>query len=152
MSLSERLKIDLNAALKNGAKERTGVLRLLIAEIHNKEKEKPAGGQILSDEETLAVLRREAKKRKEAIELFRRGNREDLVKKDEAELAAIEEYLPKALNADEIKAVLDKLFASGLKDFNSLMREAMKELKGRADGKAVGELVKDMLAEKGAGA
>jgi uncharacterized protein YqeY len=145
MTLSERIKNDLNAALKSGAKEQAGVLRLLLAELHNKEKEKPVGSQVLNDEETLAVLQREAKKRKEAIELFRKGNREDLAQKDEAEIRVIGEYLPRALSAEEIKEVLDRLVAAGFKDFNSLMREAMKELKGKADGKTVGELVKEIL-------
>jgi len=146
MSLADKLREDLNTSFKNGAKERTGVLRLLIAEIHNKGKEKPAaGGQVLSDEETLAVLQKEAKKRKEAIELFRKGHRDDLAKKEEEEIRVIQEYLPKALTDEEIKAVISRLYGGGLGDFNSLMREAMKELKGRADGKVVGEFVKEIL-------
>ena len=145
-SIFEKLKVDLNTALKAGAKERAGVLRLIIAEIHNKEKEKPIESQVLSDEETLGVLRKEAKKRKEAAELFRKGGRNDLAEKEEAELPVVQEYLPKALTKEEMKVTLERLFVAGSKDFNSLMREAIKEFKGAADGKLVGELVNEILS------
>jgi len=141
------LREDLNASLKSGAKERAGAIRLLLSELHNKEKDKQAKGEkpVLSEEEEIAVLKRETKKRKEAIELFRKGNREDLAKKDEAELKVIGEYLPPEIDPKEIKAVVDRLFAAGHKEFNALMRETMKEFKGRADGREVSEIVKEAL-------
>lgn len=147
MSISGRLREDLNASLKSGAKERAGALRLLLSELYNKGKDKQAKGEkpVLSEEEETAVLQRETKKRKEAIELFRKGNREDLAKKDEAELKVIGEYLPPELDPKEIKAVVDRLFAAGHKEFNALMRETMKELKGRVDGREVSEIVKEAL-------
>ena len=145
MATHYRLREDLKTALLGGDKERAGVLRFLLAEIHNKEKEKQAGEQSLSEEEAISVLQKEMKKRKEAVELFKKGGRDDLIKKEEAEIAVIESYLPKQLTPAEIKAVIDKIFESGSKDFNSLMREAMKELKGRADGRVVSELVKEKL-------
>ena len=147
MSTHDKIKEHLTAALKGGEKERVGVLRLLLAELHNKEKEKPAGKQSLTEEETLAVLKKEVKKRKEAIELFRKGSREDLAKKDEAELKIIAEYLPPEIAPDEIKAVVDRLFAAGNKEFNTLMRETMRELKGQADGKVVSGIVKERLSK-----
>lgn len=141
------MREDLNASLKSGAKERAGAIRLLLSELHNKEKDKQAKGEkpVLSEEEEIAVLKRETKKRKEAIELFRKGNREDLAKKDEAELKVIGEYLPPEIDPKEIKAVVDRLFAAGHKEFNALMRETMKEFKGRADGREVSEIVKEAL-------
>lgn len=141
------MREDLNVSLKSGAKERAGVLRLLLAELYNKKKEKQGTGKepVLNDDETMAVLQKEAKKRRESIDLFKKGQREDLVKKEEGELAIIGEYLPKTMEPEEIKAVINALFEKGLKDFNSLMKEAMKELKGRADGKLVGEIIKEKL-------
>ncbi len=148
MSTHDSIKENLTMALKGGDKDRAGVLRLLLAELNNKQKEKFGGKpQPLADEDALAVLQKEAKKRREAIELFKKGNRDDLVKKDEAELKIIEEYLPKQLSREEVEKVVDDLAAKGAGDFNSLMKEAMKELKGKADGKVVSEIVKEKLAK-----
>jgi uncharacterized protein YqeY len=144
--LIDKIKEDIKISLKSGIAERTGVLRLLISELQNKQKEKFGGSPgELSDEDAVVVLQREAKKRREAIELFKKGNRGDLIKKEENELKVIGEYLPQQLTPAEIKAVVEKLKTKGLADFNSIMRETMKELKGRADGKLVGEIVKEVL-------
>ncbi|HUZ92851.1 MAG TPA: GatB/YqeY domain-containing protein [Candidatus Paceibacterota bacterium] len=146
MSLSEKLKDDLKASMKSGNAERLGVLRMLIAEVNNKQKAMSgAVATPLTDEEVIAVFQKEAKKRRESIELFKKGNRDDLVKKEEAELAIIREFLPQQMGEAEIKAVIDKLAAAGVNDFNSLMKESMKELKGKADGKLVGEIIKKKL-------
>ena len=124
-----------------------GVLRLVLSEIHNKEKEKQAKGlnPILDDDETTAVLQKEAKKRNESIGLFRKGGREDLAKKEEDELVVIGSYLPEPLSEEEINSVLDGLMGKGLNDFNSLMKEAMREFKGRADGAIISGLVRKKL-------
>jgi uncharacterized protein YqeY len=154
MTTAERVVADMTSSLKAGTTERTGTLRLLIAEIKNKEKEKQAGSisspqgnrsATLTEEEVIAVIQKESKKRKEAIELFKKGGREDLVKKDEAELRIIAEYLPKPLGDNEIQAVVERLFGEGHADFNSLMRESMKELKGKVDGTKLAELIKRRL-------
>lgn len=147
MITAERLVADMKSSLKAGTSERTGVLRLLIAEVQNKEKEKQAktGSPVLTEEEIVSVIQKESKKRKDAIELFKKGGREDLVKKDEAELLIIAEYLPTPLSEAEVQAVVDRLFAAGSADFNTLMREAMKELKGKVDGMKLAELIKQRL-------
>ncbi len=147
MLLADRIKEELKMALKAGQGERVSVLRFLLSEIYNKGKDKQAKGKklVLTDEEAIAVLQKEAKKRREAIELFRKGGREDLIKKEEAELGVVREYLPQALASEDVKKVLRKLMAQGFKDFNSLMKETMKELRGRADGRLVGELIKEVL-------
>jgi len=150
MTLNEKIKHDTNEALKKGDTLRTGVLRFLSAELYNKIKEKQAlkKEMALTDEETVETLRKEMKRRREALELFWKGGREDLVKKEEAELKVIEEYLPPPLTEAEIKAVIDELISGGLADFNSLMRETMKRLKGRgADGQTVGELIKAKIGK-----
>ena len=147
--LIDRIKDDLKNAMKSGASARAGVLRLIISEINNKQKEKyGAANTPLTDEEATAVLQKESKKRKDAIELFNKGNRDDLVKKDEAELEIIHEYLPKALSEEEVGAVIDALIAKGAGgDYNTLIRESMKALKGKADGKMVGEIIKGRLGK-----
>ena len=147
MSLLERITTDLKTAMKSGDRPRVDVLRFVLAGLQGAEKDKyaKAPGVALTDEEAVAVLQKEVKRRREAIELFKKGNREDLVSKEETDLAVIAEYVPKELSAEEIEKVVDDLKAKGSNDFNSLMREAMKELKGRADGKVVGEIVKRKL-------
>src|SRR5579864_4378775 len=136
MTLVKKLNEDLKAAMKGGLTKRVGVLRFVLAGVQNAEKEKFAKqpGVALTDDEAVAVLQKEAKRRKGAIELFRQGKRDDLVKKEDAELAMIYEYIPKELTPTEIGAMVDELKAKGFNDFNSLMRETMKLAKGRSDG------------------
>jgi uncharacterized protein YqeY len=133
--------------MKSGDRARVDVLRFMLAGLQGAEKDKYAKqpGVPLSDEEAVVVLQKEVKRRREAIELFKKGNRADLVDKEEGDLTVIAEYVPKELSAEEIEKIVDDLKAKGSSDFNSLMREAMKELKGRADGKIVGEIVKKKL-------
>src|SRR3989344_9426623 len=96
MALKERLQADLLNSLKSGDAERASVLRLAISQVKNREIEKQGkeGSGDLSDGEVQEVLQKELKKRRESIELFRKGNREDLAKKEEFEMKVVEEYLP----------------------------------------------------------
>lgn len=147
MSVLERLKEDLKTSLKEGLSERVGVLRLLLSELQNKEKEKSAKTKdsALSNEEVVAILQRESKKRKEAITLFKKGGREDLVKREEGELKIINEYLPAQMSQDDVSAHVEKLIGKGFKDFNSLIKESMKELKGKVEGAKLAEIIKGKL-------
>lgn len=147
MILFEKLSADLKSAMKGGLKSRVEVLRFVIAGIQGAQKEKNAKqpGVALTDDETTTLLQKEAKRRKEALELFRQGKRDDLVKKEEADLVVIYEYIPKELSVEEIEKIVDDLKAQGVNDFNALMREAMKAMKGRADGKAVGDVIRKKL-------
>jgi uncharacterized protein len=147
MSLFEKLNSDLKTAMKGGLKERVEVLRFTLAGVQGAQKEKNVKqpGVALTDEEVITLLQKEAKRRKEALELFRKGKRDDLVKKEEADLLVIYEYIPKELSAEEIEKAIDDLRAQGFNDFNALMREVMKAMKGRADGKAVGDAIKKKL-------
>ena len=144
----ETITSDLKTAMKAGDKGRVEVLRFVMSGIQSAQKDKGAkeAGAVLTDEEVIALLQKEAKRRKEAIELFKQGKRDDLVEKESADLAIISAYLPKELSEEEIGKVIDDLKAGGLSDFNSLMREAMKVLKGKADGKLVGEVIKKKMA------
>lgn len=149
MSLLETITSDLKTAMKAGEKERVEVLRFVLSGIQSAQKEKGAEepGAMLSDDEVVAILQKEAKRRKEAVELFKQGNREDLVAKENADLVIILGYLPKELSAAEIQKIVDDLKAQGTADFNALMRETMKVVKGRADGKTVGEVIKKSLQQ-----
>lgn len=148
MTLHEKLTDSMKSAMKSGDQARVDVIRFVLAGIQNAQKEKNVKqpGVALTDDEVVALLQKEAKKRKEAIELFRQGKRDDLVSKEEADLAVIMEYLPKELSRGEIEKVVADLRARGFIEFNTLMKEAMKVLKGRADGKVVGEVIKSALS------
>lgn len=145
--LFDRLKEDVKNSLKGGLSERAGVLRLLLSELQNKEKEKSAKMKdaTLSDEEVVAILQRESKKRKEVILLFKKGGRDDLVKKEDSELKIIDEYLPEQMPLADVSAHVEKLIGQGFKDFNLLIKEAMKELKGKVDGAKLTEIIKEKL-------
>lgn len=147
MALLQKLQDDMKAAMKAGQKERLEVLRFVIAGVNTAQKDKHAKqpGVALTDDEVVALLQKEAKRRKEAVALFRQGKRDDLVKKEEADLAVIYEYLPKELSEEEIAKIVDEAKAAGAGDFNAIMRETMKVVKGRADGKLVGDVVKKKL-------
>ena len=146
-SLQTRLQDDLKTALKAGERVETGVLRFLLSQIHNREIEKRSQDKDLSltNEEVLEVLSKEAKKRKESIELFKKGNRGDLVQKEEAEIAFLAKYLPEELPRETIEKEVEEIIALGHKDFGSVMREAMKKMKGRVESRMVGEIIKEKL-------
>lgn len=147
MSLFEQINTDLKTAMKSGDKVRVDVLRFSLAGLNaaKKEKELKEPGATLTDEEVVAALQKDAKKRKESIELFRQGNRADLVEKEETDLAIIMGYLPKEMSREEIEKVVSDLKGQGFTEFSTLMREAMKVMRGRADGKVVGEVIKANL-------
>ena len=146
MSLLAKLEQDLKTAQKARMSERVNVLRFLLAQIHNRVIALRSAGknEELTDGQVLEVLQSEVKKRKEAINLFRQGKRNDLVAKEEKDLQYIEPYLPAQISPREIQSVINRLHAAGHTEFNPLMREAMKELKGQAEG----ELVRDLIQAK----
>ncbi|HVO28618.1 MAG TPA: GatB/YqeY domain-containing protein [Candidatus Paceibacterota bacterium] len=147
MSLYEQLTADLKTAMKAGDQPRVDALRFALAGINSFQKDKQAKqpGAAITDEELISVLQKDVKRRRESIELFRQGKRDDLVAKEEADLAIISAYLPKELTRAEIGKIVDGVIAAGAKDFNAAMREAMKAVKGRADGRAVGEVIREKL-------
>ncbi|MBI2035309.1 MAG: GatB/YqeY domain-containing protein [Candidatus Liptonbacteria bacterium] len=124
-----------------------GVLRMLSAALKNREIEKRSSGQapILTDEDTLAILGKEAKKRRDAAQVYESGGRGELKDREIKEAEFIEKYLPKKLSVAEVEEVIKKIVDSGVGDFGMVMRAAMKEFGGRADGKLVGEVVKKLL-------
>ncbi len=148
MNLRDRINEDLKTAMKSGDKLRLETIRSIRALIL--EFEKSGTGKELNVEEEVKLLSSAAKKRKDAIEQYRLAKREDLAVKEEKELKIIQEYLPKQLTEDEIKAEIKKIAeAIGAKtkeDFPKLMPHVMKELKGKADGKIVKAAVESYLS------
>ena len=148
MTLKERLDEDLKTSLKSGDKTRLQTIRSLRATIL--EFEKSGSGKILDGEQEIKILSTAAKRRKESIEQFRKGSREDLAQVEEAELKIIMSYLPKQLSEDEIKETVKKIAAEigavSKSDFGKLMSASIKELKGKADGKVIKEIVENILS------
>lgn len=130
------------AAMKAREAERLETLRFVWSEIKNVEID---AKHELSDDEVMQVLSREVKRRSEAIEQFKNGNRSDLAEAEEKKLLVIKEFLPEMMGEAEVEAAVDEVLASGAKDFGSVMREVMARVKGQADGKLVSELVKKKL-------
>ena len=146
MSLMESISNDLTSALKAGEKEKLLILRMVKSAIKNAEIEK---GDPLNDDEVSAVLRTFAKRAKDSIEQFSQGGRDELAKKEKAQLAVIEEYLPKQLSEDDlrgmIKDAIQEQGASGMKDMGKVMKALMIKAKGQVDGKVANNIVKEML-------
>ena len=149
MGLREQLREDLKSAMRAGDATRRGTIRMLEAAIKNAEIEKR--GQELPEADVLAILQRQVKQRRDSIEQFERGGREDLAEIERAEIAVIEDYLPEQLSEEEIEAaarrVIEQVGASGPGDRGKVMGPLMKELRGKADGSAVNAAVSKLLSD-----
>ena len=149
MALKERLGEDLKVAMKSGDKLRLETIRTLRAALMEKEIELRGNGKEVTPDDEVATLASAAKKRKESIEQFQAGGRMDLVAQETTELKIIQEYLPKQMGEDEIKSVIEDVVkatgASSGGDFGKVMPQVMKQLKGKADGRMIQELVKKRL-------
>jgi len=148
MSLEKKLLEDMKSALKGGDKIRLETIRGVRAQIKNAQIDK--GGE-LSEEELIQVLMSAAKKRKEAIEQYAAGGRQDLVDLESQELKIIESYLPEQMGADEIARIADEVIkevnAASVKDMGKVMGAIMPKVKGKADGKIVQQVVREKLAK-----
>ena len=146
MSIKDRLKSDLVTAMKARDELKVSTLRLVNSSIKNREIDER---KELDDEGVLAVLNTAAKQRRDSIEQFEKGGRQDLADKEKAELVIIQEYLPQQLSKDEvtafIKEAINETGAAGAKDMGKVMKALMPKVKGKADGKLVNELVKELL-------
>ena len=146
MGLRERVDTDVKDALKSGAKDKVSTLRMLNAALKNKQIDKR---RPLTEEEIVETVRSLIKQRKDSIEQFAKGGRQDLVDKETAEVAVLEAYLPQPLSREELEAMIRQAItqtgAQGAKDMGRVMKALIPIVGGRADGKLISELVKNSL-------
>lgn len=149
MTLRERISAEMKEAMKAGDKLRVSTLRLLLSEIKNAE---IAKRKELDDQGVLEVVSREVKKRRESIAEFEKAGREDLSSKERIEAQILETYLPPQLSEEELAAIVDKALqesgAVSLKEMGKVMALVMPQIKGRAEGKTVNEMVRRALEAK----
>lgn len=148
-TLHERLTEDMKASMRAKDAARLSTIRFVLAALHNAQIE---AMHPLNDDEATTVLRKQGKMRRDSIEQYRKGNREDLAQKEEAELAVIESYLPAALDEEQLRAAIREAIAetgaTGIKEMSAVMRAAMARLGSQADGRAVQGIVREELAAR----
>ena len=149
--LREQLRSDLRDAMRAKDVRRRGTIRMLEAAIQNAEIEKR--GSELAEADILAILQRQVKQRRESIEQFQQGGRDDLAENEQAEIAIIEQYLPTQLSRDEVetraRAAIEQVGASGPGDRGKVMGVLMRDLRGQADGGMVNAVVGQLLDQLG---
>ena len=149
MSLKDKLTEDLKQAMRQRDEQRRSTLRLVMAAIKNAEIEKR---RELEEGELLAIIAKEAKQRHESIDQFERGGRQDLADREEAELQILLAYLPEQLSREEIEAqarqIIAEVGAASPAQMGQVMRRLMPLMQGKADGKLVSQVVKELLAGK----
>lgn len=151
MDIKEQIINDMKTAMKQKDALTLQVLRSLKSKLMEKEiSERKEGEATLSDEQAIGVLMKAAKQRKESIDQFESGGRDDLAEKEKDELKIIESYLPAMMDEDEIRNVVNEkisqLGASGLQDMGKVMGVVMQELKGKAEGSKISAIVKEELS------
>ncbi len=148
MTLLDTINQDLKTAMKSGDEVGKRTLRGLKAAITRAEKAN--NNQPLTEEQTLAVLQKQAKQRRDSIAAYQQAGREDLVAEEQAELAVIERYLPQQMSEEAIRevaqAVIDEVGATGPRDMGKVMGKLMPQLRGKADGRLVNQVVRQLLA------
>ncbi|MDR9364647.1 MAG: GatB/YqeY domain-containing protein [Balneolaceae bacterium] len=152
MSLKNKILDDLKSAMKAKEADKLNVLRSLKAKLLEKEiSERKDGEASLSDEQVVEVLMKAAKQRKESIDQFEEGGRDDLADKEKFELEIIEEYLPEMMDEDEIrnavKKQIDQMGATDISDMGKVMGALMGQLKGKAEGATISKIVKEELSK-----
>jgi uncharacterized protein YqeY len=146
MGLQDKIEADTKDALKSGAKDKVSTLRMLNAALKNKQIDKR---RPLTEDEVVETVRSLIKQRRDSVEQFAKGGRQDLVDKETAEIAVLEAYLPAQLSREELDAMVRDAVAQtgaqGAKDMGKVMKALIPLVGGRADGKLVSELVKHAL-------
>lgn len=147
MALLDQLNDDLKQAMKEKDKVRLSVIRMVKSAVKNREIEL---GRALTDEDVVGVIQKEIKQRRDSLQAFQDAHRTDLIEQAEQEIAVLQSYLPAQLTDDEIaqlaKDVMARVGASGKADMGKVMRELMPEVRGRADGRRVQQIVEGLLA------
>jgi len=146
MTLQQRIESAMRDAMRAGDQRRTSTLRMAMAAAHNRQIEL---GHALTDDDVVDVLAKQVKQRRESIEQFRAGGREEMAQAEEEEAAILTEYLPEQLSAADLErivgAAIDATGATAPADMGKVMGRVMAETRGRADGKAVSDLVRSKL-------
>jgi hypothetical protein len=147
MNLQDEISAALKDAMRAKDEAKLASLRLVLTAIKNREKEVRRS---LEDQEVLSLISTQIKRRKESIDHYRKAGREDLVKAEECELQILEAYMPEQLSEEEMSQALDEVIsevgAVSMKDMGKEMKAAMTKLAGRADGRAINEMVKEKLS------
>ncbi len=145
-NLKQKLTDDLKQAMMDGDKVKRSAIRLLMAAINNAEIARRAP---LEDTDILGIITKEVRQRRESIEAFKQGNRQDLVVQEEAERAILQEYLPQQMTREEVaeaaRRVIEEVGALGLGDKGKVMPKLIAQLKGRADGQEINAVVSELL-------
>ena len=146
--LQIRITEDIKQAMKSGDTLKRDTLRMLLSSIKNAANTKLAP---LDEAEAVAVVAKDVKRHLESIEAFKKGNRNDLVAKEEAEMAILQSYMPKQMGKDEIVAVVKEVIgavgAKGPSDKGKVMQQVMPKLKGKAEGKDINDVVTQLLSQ-----
>jgi uncharacterized protein YqeY len=145
-TLRERIQLDLNDAVRARDESRKVALRMLTAALHNADID---AGRPIDDAALVALIQRQVKQRRESIVEFERGGRQDLADRERAEIRVLEAYLPQQADPAEIeaaaRAIIAETGAAGTKDIGRVMPALMKQFVGRADGRAINEIVRRLL-------
>jgi len=146
--LKQKLMDDLKQAMRGGDKVRCSVIRLVMAAIKNAEIARQAD---LEDGDILGIIAKEVRQRRESIEAFKQGSRQDLVTQEEAELAILQGYLPQQMTREEIIAearrIIEEVGAQGPADKGKVMPKLIAQLKGKADGREINAVVTELLSQ-----
>jgi len=149
MTLEERLDADLKEAMKAKAEIKVSTLRMLRSGMKNLAIEKKT--EKLEDKDVMSIIAKQIKQHKDSIEGFTKGNRQDLVDKEKAELVILESYMPKMMSADELKPIVKSAIAAvgakGRADMGKVMKAVAEEARGIADGKMLSQMVSEELAK-----
>ncbi|MGZ5247840.1 MAG: GatB/YqeY domain-containing protein [Flavitalea sp.] len=150
MSLEQKIMTDLKAAMLSKDEKTVRSLRAIKAKIIEAKTSTGAAGEV-SEEEEIKILQRMVKQRKDSVDIFRQQNREDLASKEVEEIEVIEKFLPKQMDASELKQEIQKIIAeigaAGPGDMGKVMGAASKQLAGKADGKSISATVKELLSQ-----
>lgn len=151
MGLKEQLVEDMKSAMRSKETARLDTIRLLRAaiqrlEVDRTDRKNPNYGVEITENDYIGVVQKEIKQRRDSIDAFVKGGREDLADKERVEMEIMEHYLPRQLSREEIVAALTPLVEREGKDFRKIMPLASKELKGKADGRLINEVVKELTS------
>jgi uncharacterized protein YqeY len=144
-SLADRLRAAMNEARKQREQARTLLLSTILSEVKNRELEL---NHPLSDDETVEVLRRGIKKRRESVAVYEQAGRPELAAVEAAEIALLEQYLPASAPPEEIRAAVREAIAGGAADLGKVMGKVMPRFKGKADGKLINQIVREELSAR----